>query len=81
MHNIHVRARKDPTKEWTKLPFIAIDDAIFTVLEKWPLEWRALDLEGMERVATQQRKKDTKLHIVQLAEKRCQEKAAVEATT
>jgi len=36
MHNIYVWAQRDPTKEWTKLLFIATDDAVFMVLETWP---------------------------------------------
>lgn len=61
---------RDPAKEWKILPFIATDNAIFTALEKRPSEWHASDLEGMERAAAQQRKKDTKLRITQLDEKR-----------
>lgn len=33
MHNIYLRARKDPANEWKKLLFVATDDAIFTILE------------------------------------------------
>jgi len=64
-----------------------MDDAIFGVMESWPLEWCALDLAEMEKIATQQQKKDTKLRIAQLAERRCQEEEAAtqrkvaEATT
>jgi len=36
MRNIFIRAHKDLVKKWTKLPFVAIDDAIFTTLEAWP---------------------------------------------
>jgi len=64
MHNIHVRAWKDLAKEWTMLPFIAIDDTIFTALETWLQEWRTVDLAGMEKATAQQMKKDTKLHIM-----------------
>lgn len=73
MHNIHVWAWKDPAKEWTKLPFIAFDDTIFISLETWPPEWCTPDLAGMEKAGAQQREKDAKWHIVQLAEKRHQE--------
>ena len=38
MQNIYIRARKDLTQQWTKLPFIATDDMIYTVLETWPPE-------------------------------------------
>lgn len=49
MHNIYIRARKDPMKQWTKLPFVAIGDAIFTILKTWPPEWHALDLAELEK--------------------------------
>lgn len=39
-----VDMHKDPEQNWTKLLFIAIDDAIFTVPDSWQPEWRALDL-------------------------------------
>lgn len=79
MHKLYVWAWKDLAKEWTKLTFIAIDDAIFTMLETCPQEWHTLDLGGMEKATNQQRKEDTKLHIIQLAKNRQQEKATVEA--
>lgn len=79
MHNLYVRARKDIAKEWMKLLFISTDDAIFTVLETWPPEWHAPDLGGMEKATAQQRKEDAKLHIMQLAKKRWQEKATAES--
>lgn len=30
LHNIYIRARKEPTKQWRELPFIATDDAYLT---------------------------------------------------
>lgn len=54
MHNLYVREHKDPTRKWVKLPFIAMDDAIFTMMESWPLEWLTPDLVEMEKIATQQ---------------------------
>ena len=36
MHNVYIKVRKDPEQNWTKLPFIAIDDANFVVLDSWP---------------------------------------------
>jgi len=42
-------------------------------MESWPLEWRVLDLEEMEKVVAQQGKKDTKLCLVHLAERKHQE--------
>jgi len=70
MHNIYIRAHKGPTKQWTKLPFIAINDAIFNVLEAWMLEWCALDIAEIKKSATQKKKDDAKLRITQLAKKR-----------
>ena len=29
MHNLYIRERNDPTREWVKLSFIAMDDEIF----------------------------------------------------
>lgn len=64
-------------KQWTKLPFVATNDAIFTVLETWPPEWRTLDLVEIEKVVSQKKKDDGKFHFTQLVEKRRKEKAAV----
>jgi len=44
MHNLYIRAWKDPQKTWVKLLFIATDDAIYEVLATWPPEWHALDV-------------------------------------
>ena len=54
MHNLYIRAHKDPTRKWVKLPFIAMDDVIFVVMESWPLEWHTLDLAEMEKIIAQQ---------------------------
>ena len=78
MHNIYIRARKDSTKQWTKIPFVANDDAIFTALEAWPLEWRAPDLAELEKETTQKKKDDAKLCITQLVEKQRKETIVAE---
>ena len=78
MHNIYIRVRKDLAQKWKNLPFIAIDDAIFTVLETWPPEWCTLDLAELEKAAAQKRKDEAKLRVTQLAEKRHNKKAAAE---
>lgn len=39
MHKIYIRAHKYLTKQLKTLPFVAIDDVIFNVLEEWTLEW------------------------------------------
>ena len=49
------------------------DDAIYEVMEAWPLEWHTLDLATMEKIVEQQQKKDAKLRIAWVAKKRCQE--------
>ena len=63
MHNVYIKALKDPAQTWTKLPFVTIDDAIFSVLESWPPGWRTLDLAEKDRIAAQKQKDATKLHI------------------
>ena len=52
-------------EQWTKLPFIATDDVIFTVLETWPPEWHTPDLVELEKTTTQKRKDDTMLCVTQ----------------
>lgn len=44
MHNVYIKVRNDPEQNWTKILFIAIDDAIYVVLASWPPEWHTLDL-------------------------------------
>jgi len=39
IHRISIRARKDPAQKWYDLPYLAIDDAIDEVLDKWSVEW------------------------------------------
>ena len=41
-HHVYIRARKDPSKAWKELPYLATNNVIFAVLESWPLEWHAL---------------------------------------
>ncbi len=65
-------------KQWTKLPFVATEDTIFTILETWPPKWHAPDLEELEKVVAQKKKDDAKLRITQLTEKRRKEKATDE---
>lgn len=54
--------------QWNKLPFIDIDDVIFSVLESWPPKWHTPNLAELDRTPTQRRKDE--------AEKRCNEKVA-----
>ena len=50
-------------KKWKKLPFVAIDDAIFNVLEAWPPDWCAPDIVEFEKLAAQKKKDDAKLRV------------------
>jgi len=52
MHNIFIRVPKDPTKQWMKLPFVAIKDAIFTILEARAPKWHAPNITELERATT-----------------------------
>lgn len=38
-HHVYIRVWNDPTKTWRELPYFAINDVIFIVLESWPPEW------------------------------------------
>ena len=78
MHNVYIQVRKDLAWAWEKLPFITTDHEIFEVMASWYLEWHAPNLVELEKIAAQQRKKETKLRIAKLAERECQEQ---EATT
>jgi len=53
MHNLYIWARKDLARAWVKLLFIAIDDAIFGMMASWSLEWHALDVAKLEKIAAQ----------------------------
>jgi len=66
-------------KKWSELPFIATDDVIFDVLETWPPELRALGIVAMEKSVAQRKEEEAKLCMAQLAEKRRQEAAEIQA--
>jgi len=76
MHNLYIRAQKDPNRTWVKLLFIATDDAIYEVMAAWPPEWRAPDVTKLEKIAAQQRKKELKLRITKMVERARQEQKA-----
>lgn len=78
MHNVYIKACKDPMQQWTKLPFVVIDGAIFSVLESWPPKWRASDLVELDMTTTQKQKDEANLRVMNLVEKRCNEKVAAE---
>lgn len=78
IHNIYIRVHKDPTKQWRKIPFVAMDDVIFNVLEAWPPEWCAPDIAEIEKSAAQRKKDEAKLCIAQLAENRRKEEVPAE---
>lgn len=71
--------RKNPAKKWNELPYLATDDVIFTILELWQSKWRAPAMSTLEtkKPATQWKKEEEKLRMVQLADKRSK-KAATE---
>jgi len=65
-HSIYIKARKDPAKTWTKLPFVATDDVIFNVLETWPPKWLAPNIAAIDKSTVQRKKEEAKLRIAQL---------------
>ena len=69
MHKIYIRARKDLTKQWTNLPFVATDDAIFNVLEAWPPEWCTPNIIEIEKSVAHKKKDKAKTRITELTEK------------
>jgi len=73
LHNIYIRAHKDPAKKWIELPFVSMDDVIFNLLETWPLEWRTPNIVAIEKSVSQRKKEEAKLHMAQLAKKRRKE--------
>lgn len=78
MHNIYIRAQKDSTKQWMKVPFLAIDDAIFNFLEAWLPKWHAPNIAELERSIAHKKENDVTLCIAQLAEKRQKETTTAE---
>lgn len=59
-------------KTWHNLPYLATDDVIFVFLESFLLEWCAPAGSIVEtyKSVMQCKKQETKLRMVQLAEKR-----------
>lgn len=64
-HRISIRAWKDPAKKWYSFPYLAIDDAIDVVFDKWPTEWHtSMDLAvGGRKFAAQKKKEEAKLKM------------------
>lgn len=60
MHHVYIRAHKDPKQTWTTLPFISIDEAIFAVLDTWPLEWHGPYAVGRDEMTIQKQKAEAK---------------------
>lgn len=52
MHNLYIRAWKDPKQTWVTLPFITTDDAIYEVMVAWPQVWCTSDLAALERMVS-----------------------------
>lgn len=64
-HRIYIRVHKDPTKKWNELPYMAMDDVIFDVLEALPSEWHTPSIFVMEerKSATQRKREEAKLWV------------------
>jgi len=65
-HQISIKAQKDPAQKWYDLSYLATDDAIDAMLDKWPAECRTTtDLAmGGSKSATQKKKEEAKLKMV-----------------
>lgn len=82
-HRVSIRVRKDLVQKWYHLPYLATNDAIDLVLDKWPVVWHSTkDMAvGRRKSAMYKKKEEAKLKMTQLAEKRKKEvtdKAQVE---
>lgn len=60
MHHVYICACKDPEQKWSTLPFIGIDEAIFAILDTWPLKWHGPDAVGRDEVTIQKQKAEAK---------------------
>jgi len=56
MHHVYIKAREDLEQKWTTLPFITIDDVVFTVLDTWPSKWHAPNAVVHDEVEIQRQK-------------------------
>ena len=75
-HNVSIRAWEDPVKKWYDFPYLATDDAIDTMLDQWLAEWCfTTDLAVGGSKSAMQKKKEAKLKMTQLTEKRKKEAA------
>jgi len=63
LHSISIRAHKSPTKKWSELPFVAMGDVIFDVLETWLPEWCTPNIATIEKFVAQKKKKEAKLNM------------------
>lgn len=74
-HCVSVRVWKDLKKKWYDIPYLAMDDATAMVLESWPSEWRTTsDLSARSsNSAVKQEKREARLKIDQLADRRKKE--------
>jgi len=78
IHSVYIKACEDSAKQCRKLPFVAIDDVIFKILETWLSKWRTPDIAKLEKLEAQRKKEEVKQCIVQLAEERRKKAVAVE---
>lgn len=76
-HHVAIKARKGPTHKWYDLPYLATDDVIDAVLDRWPTKWRTTtDLAvGGSKSTAQRNKEEAKLKMMQLAKKRMKDVA------
>lgn len=71
-HHVSIHARKDSENKWYDLPYLATENAITVVLDRWLVDWcTASDLTaGSSKFAAQRKKDEAKLKMEQLATKR-----------
>jgi len=74
---VFIREWKDPVQTWYDLPYLAKNDAIDAVLDRWSAEWHTIaDLVvGGSKSVAQRKKDEAKLKMTQQDEKREKEVA------
>lgn len=78
-----IKHGRTPIQTWYDLPYLATDDAIDAVLDRWLGEWHTTSylVMGASKTSAQCKKVEAKLKMVKLAKKRKKEatnKAQVE---
>lgn len=68
-HHMYIRAQKDPEQKWFDLPYLAIDDEIQELIQRWPIDWHSpfdLDAGTSKGVgSSMERKKEEVKQVVQ----------------